>query len=61
MPALQSLQTLPSVLTVNSTVTVLVAAKPEENIVIQRLNLRQDLAAEFLSAAKDSVPPQTKR
>jgi hypothetical protein len=56
MPALQSLQTLPPVLTANSTVTVLVAAKPEDNIVIQRLNLRQDLAAEFLSAAKDSVP-----
>jgi hypothetical protein len=35
----------------------LVAAKPEENVIIQRLNLRQDLAAEFLSAAKDSVPP----
>lgn len=57
MPALQSLQTLPQALTGNSTITVLVAAKPEENIVIQRLNLRQDLAAEFLSAARDSVPP----
>jgi Domain of unknown function (DUF4868) len=34
-----------------------VAAEPEDNVVIQRLNLREDLAAEFLSAAKDSVPP----
>ena len=56
MPPLQSLQSLVPVLTGNPTVTVLVAAEPEENIVIQRLNLRQDLAAEFLSAAKDSVP-----
>jgi hypothetical protein len=57
MPALQSLQSLSQALAGDSTVTVLVAAEPEENIVIQRLNLRQDLAAEFLSAAKDSVPP----
>lgn len=57
MPPLQSLQSLLPALTGNPTVTVLVAAEPEENIVIQRLNLRQDLAAEFLSAAKDSVPP----
>jgi Domain of unknown function (DUF4868) len=57
MPALQSLQSLPPVLNGNPTVTVLVAAEPEGNIVIQRLNLRQDLATEFLAAAKDSVPP----
>jgi len=57
MPALQSLQSLPPALTGKPTVTVLVAAEPNENIVIQRLNLRQDLATEFLSAAKDSVPP----
>jgi hypothetical protein len=57
MPASQSLQALPRALTNDSTVTVLVAAAPEENIVIQRLNLREDLAAEFLSAAKESVPP----
>jgi hypothetical protein len=57
MPPLQSLQSLLPALTSNPTVTVLVAAEPDENIVIQRLNLRQDLAAEFLSAAKDSVPP----
>ncbi len=57
MPPLQSLQSLLPALTGNPTITALVAAEPEENIVIQRLNLRQDLAAEFLSAAKDSVPP----
>lgn len=57
MPPLQSLQSLLPALTGNPTVTVLVAAEPEESIVIQRLNLRQDLAAEFLSAAKDSAPP----
>lgn len=57
MPALQSLQNLTQALAGNPAVTVLVAAEPEENIIIQRLNLRQDLATEFLSAAKDSVPP----
>jgi hypothetical protein len=57
MPALQSLQSLPQALAGNPAVTVLVAAEPEENIVIQRLTLRQDLATEFLSAARDSVPP----
>jgi hypothetical protein len=56
MPALESLQNLPQALTGDPTVTVLVAAEPGESIVLQRLNLRDDLAAEFLSAAKDSVP-----
>src|SRR6266851_689678 len=56
MPALQSLQSLVPALTGNPTVTVLVVAEPEENIAIQRLNLSQDLVAEFLSAAKDSAP-----
>lgn len=57
MPALESLRGLAQMLTGNPAVTVLVAAKPEEDILIQRLNLREDLATEFLSAAKDSVPP----
>jgi hypothetical protein len=57
MPALDALQGLAQALTGNPTVTVLVAAEPEDAVVIQRLNLRQDLAADFLSAAKDSVPP----
>jgi len=56
MPALQSLQNLTQALAGNPGVTALVAAEPEENIVIQRLNLRQDLATAFLSAARDSVP-----
>jgi len=57
MPADQALQSLPAAFTAGPAVSVLIAAEPEENVVIQRLNLRQDLAAEFLSAAKDSVPP----
>lgn len=57
MPALESLQNLGQALTGDPTVTVLVAAEPEETIVLQRLNLRDDLAVEFLSAAKESVPP----
>jgi hypothetical protein len=57
MPALESLQGLAQALEGDPAVIVLVAAEPEENVLIQRLNLRQDLAAEFLSAAKDSVPP----
>ncbi len=57
MAALESLQDLDQALTGDPTVTVLVAAEPEESIVLQRLNLRDDLAAEFLTAAKESVPP----
>jgi hypothetical protein len=57
MPPLQSLHNLAEALAGDPAVTVLVAAEPEDNVVIQRLNLREDLAAEFLSAAKDSVPP----
>jgi Domain of unknown function (DUF4868) len=57
MPALESLQGLAQAFAGNPAVTVLVAAEPEENVLIQRLNLREDLAAEFLSAARDSVPP----
>src|ERR1039458_3574299 len=56
MPPLQALQNLSQALTGRSTVSVLVAAEPEEDLVIQRLNLSQDLTAEFISAAKDSVP-----
>jgi hypothetical protein len=37
-------------------VTVLVAAEPVDDVVFQRLNLSDDLAGDFLSAAKDSVP-----
>jgi len=55
MPPDQALRTLAQALTANPAVNVVVAAEPEEDVVIQRLNLRQDLAAEFLSAAQDSV------
>jgi hypothetical protein len=57
MPVDQSLQGLTQALTGTPSVTVLVAAEPEGNLVLQRLNLRRDLAGEFLSAAQDSVPP----
>ena len=35
-----------------------VAAEPEQNVVLQRLNLRQDLAAEFLAAAQSARPDE---
>lgn len=57
MQADQALQSLRHVLTGAPALAVLVVAEPEETLVIQRLSLRQDLAAEFLSAAKDSVRP----
>jgi len=56
MPPDQALQSLRQTLIGDPAVTVLVAAEPEEEVVLQRLNLRRELAAEFLSAARDSVP-----
>jgi hypothetical protein len=56
MPALQSLQTLAPALAGNPAVAVVLAAEPEEEVVIQRLNLGANLAADFLAAARDSVP-----
>jgi len=56
MPPAQALQSLAQALTENPTVNVLVAAEPDADVVIQRLNLRQDLAAEFLSTAQAAVP-----
>jgi hypothetical protein len=55
MPADQALRSLAQALTNNPATSVLVAAEPDANIVIQRLNLRQELANEFLSAAQDAV------
>ena len=37
---------------------MLVAAEPDAGLVIQRLNLRQDLAAEFLDAAQRATPEE---
>lgn len=54
MPAEQAFQALRQAVTDNPTVSVLVASEPGEDVVIQRLNLREDLAAEFLAAARGS-------
>jgi Domain of unknown function (DUF4868) len=57
MPPEQAIQSLARVLRGGDlAVNVLVAAEPETEIVIQRLNLQQDLAAEFLSAAQGAKP-----
>jgi len=56
MPPEQAIQSLAQALTGDPAVSVLVAADPGADIVIQRLNLRQDLAAEFLSAAQMASP-----
>lgn len=59
MPAKQSLERLTRSLANNPVINVLLASAPDpgEGIVIERLNLRQDLANEFRSAAQDTVPP----
>jgi hypothetical protein len=59
MPAQQSLERLSQALVNNPAVTVVVASEPEPEagIVLQRLNLRQNLAAEFLEASRTAVPP----
>ena len=54
MPAEQAFQALRQAITNNPAVNVLLASEPDEDVVIQRLNLRDDLAAEFLAAARDS-------
>ncbi len=56
MPPQQAIQSLAQVFAGNPAVNVLVAAEPQAQLVIQRLNLRQDLAAEFLSAASATRP-----
>jgi hypothetical protein len=56
MPPQQAIQSLAQVFAGNPAVNVLVAAEPQAQLVIQRLNLRQDLAVEFLSAASAASP-----
>ncbi len=56
MPPGQALETLREALADKAAVTVLLAAEPMDEVVLQRLNLSDDLARDFLSAAKDSVP-----
>ena len=58
MPPQQAIQTLPQAFAGNPAINVLVAAEPGEDMVFQRLNLRQDLAAEFLAAAQAAIPDE---
>ena len=52
MPPQQAIQSLAQAFADNPAVNVLVAAEPGGAVVLQRLNLRQDLKAEFLAAAQ---------
>jgi hypothetical protein len=56
MPQQEALQSLGPALANNPAVNVLVAAEPGDETVIQRLNLRQDLATEFLAVARGATP-----
>jgi hypothetical protein len=59
MPPQQALERLSRALANNPAVTVIVASEPdaEVGVVLQRLTLRQELAAEFREAAQSAVPP----
>jgi len=52
----ESLQSLAQALAGNPTITVVLAAEPDNELLIQRLNLTEELSWEFLSAARDSTP-----
>jgi hypothetical protein len=52
MPVEQAFESLRQAVANNPTVSVLLASEPYEDVVIQRLNLRQELAAEFLTAVE---------
>src|SRR4029077_9636272 len=58
MPPLHALERLSRALANNPDVNVVVASEPnpEAGIAIQRLNLRQDLAAEFRTTAQGAMP-----
>jgi len=56
MPPAQALRTLSRALLNSPAVNVLVVAEPEGKLVTQRLNLRQDLADEFLVTVRAAVP-----
>jgi len=56
MPPQQAIQSLGQALANNPAVSVLVASEPAADLVLQRLNLRQDLSAEFLAAAQAANP-----
>jgi hypothetical protein len=56
MPPQQAIQSLAQAFAGNPAVNVLVAAEPGGAVVLQQLNLRQDLEAEFLAAAQTANP-----
>jgi len=61
VPADRSLRQLSNVLNGNPTTAVVIASEPDVDagVVIQRLNLTDDLAEDFLTAARKAVPPET--
>jgi len=58
MPPQQAIQSLPQAFAGNPAVNVLVAAEPGADVILQRLNLRKDLADEFLAAAQAARPDE---
>ncbi len=58
MPPQEAIQSRPQAFAGNPAVNVLVAAEPGADVILQRLNLRQDLAAEFLAAAQAVRPDE---
>lgn len=56
MPQQEAIRSLSQALANNPALSVLLAAEPGGETVVQRLNLRQDLAAEFLSIARAATP-----
>ncbi len=58
MPPQQAIESLPQAFAGNPAVNVLVAAEPNADVILQRLNLRRDLAAEFLAAAQAARPDE---
>jgi Domain of unknown function (DUF4868) len=56
MPPQQAIEGLRRALGRDSATNVVVASEPAGNLVFQRLNLRQDLANEFFSAAQEALP-----
>ena len=58
MPPQQAIQSLPQAFAGNPAVNVLLAAEPDVDVILQRLNLRQDLAAEFLATAQEARPDE---
>jgi hypothetical protein len=58
MPPLDALLSLREAIANNPAVGVLLASEPGQEVILQRLNLREDLAAEFLAAGRDAVPAE---